>query len=390
MLKKVFIISGTIILTGLILAWGYLLLFDLPESTKQTFANLGLVNTTTERPEAEQDSTPITQLAADSDLQQLTTKQVAGFVYTSNNTGTSTETTPGGTIFYAERGTGYIYKIDLSTNLETQVSGTTIGQTIDATFNPTGTAVVLVTEENGDKEAQLLTLSEDGSTEKLPTKSNNFGWINGVLNYTITNDEGSTAYSRESGISTVRWQLPLREIDVFWRDGGDVVVNKHAPHLRGGMFRVTNSSFEILVEPKYALFGFFDTNSNSLFYTYFDPSKGGSMVSETRNLNTGNVNYISLPAVREKCVALTDSFWCALDQNLLNFSRYMLTNLYRGELQSTDDWWQNKTNNPVETSFAGDLSTRLGYSVDVTDLKNTGNTLLFRNKLDDTLWKYEL
>lgn len=394
MLKKILIISGITALSLLLLAWVYLLLFGVPNVAQQTFTDLGIVSSTEITPVTENTAT---QLAPDTKLQQLTVRPVAGFVYLTEPISTTTASSTVGDIKqilrYVERGTGYVYEIDLNNGTETKVSGLTVSQTVTANFSPDGNQVVLITEDGSLRSTQLLGLVGTSTSKTLPYNATNFGWSNNdILNYTIGSASSTTAYSHESGLAGMKWRIPLTNVDVYWRNLGDIIINKPAPNLKSGIFRVSKNNLIALVPPRYALFGFPNQAGNLIFYSYFD-TQGKEMSSALYNITDGSEYATAITSIPEKCGfdSTNTKIWCGFDEaNAVD--REDINHWYRGEIKHNDNIWVTEVGSPEEAILATTLSSQTGYSIDVTDLKVTRDNqyLIFRNKNNDTLWKYSL
>lgn len=392
MFKKILIASGVIVLLAMLAIWVYLLLFGTPSSLNSTFTNLGLIGTpTTERPIIED----TTQVALTSTIQPLTTRPVAGFVVLKNQISASTtelSIDSRETLRYAERGTGHIYEINLNNGEEKRLSGTTVPQTTKAFFSPDGSKVVLVAKES-PSEAGILNLGATGSTvEDLPSTADNFGWSadSAILGYTTTDSGQSTYYEQEDDSITTKWSLPLTDIVVYKTNDVEIIVNKTAPQLKGGVFMYKDGILNILVEPEYGLFALPNSSGNIVDYTYYNPV---DKIMQSKRLLVDDLQSVStsMPVVPGKCQlsnSTSTPSYCAMSSEwLVNNSRDTLNLWYRGEI-SSPDMIRVLSEDGKSSKVVSLLSREVGFDIDVIDLtvSDNSNKIFFRNKIDDTLW----
>lgn len=400
MLKNILLVSGTLLILLLVAVWAYLLLFGTPSSLNNTFADLGLVAPTTERPLPVVEDPAASQVALDGKLQQLTTRQVAGYIYLTNGTSSATTTTEvfadnDRSLRYAERGTGHIYEINLTTGTETRMSGTTIGQTVEAHFSVDGNKVVLISESEEGRGVQLLSLGGVGNTTSaLPVTAANFNWYeSGTLGYTVSGNGVSSYFELSNGDPVEQWSTPMEDILVYHTQWGEVVVNKPSTNLKSGVFLMQGGEMTILVEPQYGLFASADINNGLVAYSFYE-SDDKKMINRLLNLDTNETVPLAMPAVPGKCSFLANATTlalCATSENFIDLNRDTLNSWYTGELVSTDALWTMKAD-LKGASLETPLSEQAGFVVDVIDLKASqdGQYLFFRNKVNDALWMYKL
>ena len=121
--RPLIITIGIVILLAVISLWVYLLAYGAPQAPREVFTNLGLFNGQIEEgvtPMVEEDA-GISLALSNEPLQQISTRAIAGFGFSSS--------TQGDKIRYAELGTGHIYEIDMVNATELQITLTTFPQT---------------------------------------------------------------------------------------------------------------------------------------------------------------------------------------------------------------------------------------------------------------------
>ena len=385
MFNKALIIFGVTIILLLVGVWIYLFLYGTPKDLGEAFSNFRLESPTEERPEVPIEATNTQIPLTAGTMVQLSTKPAAGFIYLEE----------GSRLRYAERGTGYVFEIDLSTGQEERIQGVTRGKTIAAHFSPEGNAVVLVSEGVGRTEAVLQILGGPGDgVYNLPNNIENVHFLDlDTIRWTVADQTGTRGYEFNRPDQSTRqlWQVPLRDVRVFWQNGSTYVINKPAPRLRGGVYAITNGQLSSLVPAKYALSAVIDPGGELMLLTYFD-TETRAMRSEFLNLNTNETTETTLKAVPEKCAV--DNFsrviWCALSSNFFELDRDTLNRWYRGEFTAEDELWTTSlvTENLGISQFVADNTDQV---IDMTDVTVTSGAefIFFRNKVNDSLWMYK-
>lgn len=393
MLKKILFITGGIILLLLVSTWVYLLLFGTPISQSGLFANFN-ETPATEREVIENTETQ-TQLADSTQLQQLTTRPVAGYIFLKTESATTTDglSIQGGEYLrYLERGTGHIYEIDLDNGIEEKISATTIKQATEAYFNPSGLKVIIVSDSETQRKSQLLSLTDDRSVN-LGTSHRNFQWLDdNTYRHTETNTDNTTSYYENTdGTDSLLWTTPLSSVDVRLFGDESVVINKMAPNLQGGVFFVLPGQLDILVKPEYSLTALPDRSGTQIAYSYYDTQEK-NIQSRLLDIETEQDFALSLLVAPEKCDFSDTSntaIYCAVSDHFVEAERDTLNQWYKGEISVADNLWVMETTQGSAKYFAP-VSDQTGYNVDITDLQVAGQYIFFRNKINDTLWKYQL
>lgn len=388
-MKRPLIITIGIFIILLVLGlWVYLLAFGAPKETSEVFTNLGVI------PESERgtDITDVQSLDTDAtvlaltgtELQQLTTRAVAGFTVAS-----STENI----LRYVERGTGHVYEINIDESTEKQISLLTIPQTVEAIFSPSGNAVAFTTYEGQKKIVSVGTLPEEGSEmilKKVSLGVENITFKNdNVLYYTRNEDNKTVGYSlnisnlSESELFTTR----ITDIEVFWGADFNTIYIQTRPtqYLEGYLYSISKNILTPVTNPLYGLTTFIKDT------TIITSMVVGDTYSSAW-LHDGESIEQGILMLKEKCIfadETNENVWCAAPLEIPNAS--YVENWYKGVQISKDYLWY--TNLATKSStLVGDLSKLSGKTIDVFDMKigNDKTTLFFTNKTDQTLWQYRL
>lgn len=394
MLKKSLIIIGIVIVLLLAAFWIYLLLFGTPQNAEDFFSNLGFAPATSDRPELKESETSIeeTQLSiAGEGLSQLTTRPIAGSVLI--------ETGDAKYLRYAEKGTGHVYEIDLQNGVENRLSGKTVAGASWAKFSPEGSAVALTADKAGELQTQVYVIPKSADSEalsrNLPPDSRNLSIISSSsVFYTLVDQGETTAYQYDigSGSVTELWRLPLSDINVFLTDTGTYyIVNKPAPSLRGAIYSVLNGRLEPLSEQLPAYTGKPNQAGTHYLETYYD-NESGQMVSYVTDVLTGDKLPLRIVALPEKCAFVTEAtdLWCgAMVPNTDNTKPQLLRDWHSGLLTSNDMLWKNNLQEGYALLAVNFLES-LGFIIDIVEpsISQDGTVMIFKNKLNDTLWLY--
>lgn len=383
MQKKILIIIGATVIVLMLGGWLYLFLFGTPDNISQSLNNLRSPSTPYEQPIV---GTPETTINVDSkNLAQLSTKSVAGFVLPSTNQNS---------VRYAEKGTGHIYEINLLNGTEERLSGTTVVNTTEAYFSLDGEEVILVSDDGTNRKVTWKAVANSTDSASLPVNSYDFSWnADKILRYTVKNTGSTIAYEDDGSTSEELWQVPLSDIRVFFTNDGDYISNNPSSGLSGGLFKVENSKLVSIVPMGYTFTAVVDPVGQYFLYRYYDNDLR-SVTAKVKNTSTNENISTALSSIPEKCAFDPNRpfIWCASSFSLLSPDRTFLNRWYRGEVSSPDSLWVASYSDLGISTFVIDLSEEAGFDVDVVDMtiSEDGNTILFRNKINDALWMYKL
>ncbi len=391
MLKQILITIGIIIILIVFSVWVYLLIFGTPESTNDVFTDLGL----TEQPDRTPPATPITSddtnLMIANGLQQLTTRPIAGFI---GMTGSSSNL-----VRYVEQGTGHIYQIDLDTQTESRLTGTTIPRTQRAVFSPDGTHVALTAAASNITSTFVGTIQPEESAvvgDDLPPGSENvILYDSGVVGYTLNLGDTSNGYLSNLINGTVEaiFSVSLTNYHMLWGDtatSSHYLTTKPARSLLGYTYLVNGT--DLLPTPLTGYGLSVERQADQFLVARYD---NGSYEAWQYNQASGTEKTVATLMLPEKCDLTAQRTVCAapFEFNDVALRDQYPDPWYRGEIKSQDVLWDIQTNsNQPDTTTASvlvDLQTESGRTIDVTDLAVIDTRILFRNRIDNTLWLYE-
>lgn len=386
--RPLIITIGITILLIVLGVWLYIFLFGTPEDTGEVFANLGFTPTSQPTTITPPEDSPTLDTLVDTStgsLRQLTTRSVAGFM--------STTTAAGKTIRYAERGTGYVFEIDLSTGVETLISRTTIPQVANAVFSNDATHVAFTSYIGYVANVYVGVIENNGiaGINLEPGASNLAFTNNNEVLYTIVRNGVTTGY-RQNLVTETRveqFTFNFTNLDVAWGDGQSAtyITTKPASTLEGFMYQIDGDKVVPSVRSGLGLTSF--VGSDAIIATY---RRSSAYQSIAYNLNTNTENTLPVVALKEKCTfdtANPNFIWCAAP--LGDIPAGFVDNWYKGTVQSDDRIWLIDTVNESARLVVSPYDV-LGRTLDITatDADTTGQYLFFKNRTDQTLWLYDL
>lgn len=381
MRRTIFITIGSVILLLIFSVWVYLLLFGAPKEVNEAFTNLGF-GSFTPIEENQESLEQTAQLNLQSgNLSQLTTRPVAGFGFIV--TGSTTEK-----LRYAERGTGYIFEIDLISGVETRVSAKTNLGVTGAYFSTDGNAVALVSETDSGRRVNLEELGDRERSHSLPTTATNLYFSTSTeLRYLTTTSEGSVGYvyNLDEMTTDELFFLPLSDVNILWGSEETLFYNLPSPSLRGGLYRINSNLTSKVGESAFAFSAIAPKSGTGTYLTTeANIEQNGNLKSSIQTgSSTINLPFVALP---EKCALYENNkMWCA--SNALELGRGAQTDWYKGLIRFADLLWQVDVSTG-KTVLLDNITEISGRDVDVIDLQVDRNStyLLFKNKQDNTLW----
>lgn len=390
--KKFFIIGGLAVILLLLGVWVYLLVYGAPASSDDIFANLGTEGEVAEEgagnplPIVEEE--PVVNVAA-SRLRQLTTGPVAGYKEVQVSTATPA------LLYYVEMGTGHVYTINTESGESIRVSATTFPQTLTAEISNNGRHYAFL-GASATKSAPLtvgtLTTSTQSITKSYEGTATDVAFNDQSELYILSRTADSSSavtYNLNSNSSTPLFTLPFLEALVEWGEvssDSHIVYPKPASALEGQLYSVKNGVLNRL-----SVNGLGLTARISGGVILYNEIEGGRLTSHFYDSALEVSDPLDSPVLTEKCAPGPESgmFICAQDR-----SKTTLRNQdtwYTGEISFSDSVWMLDGN-----TFTGELlfdgMEESGRQLDIIKLglNSTREVLYFINKLDNTLWMYEL
>lgn len=394
--KRFLVISGAVLLVGLLIAvWVYVMFIgtprELPEGISFPWGEGGQPAPAPAEPYvAPSESSEGIPNFSTIPLKQLTTRPVIGYREIASSTDASSTQN---LLYYAEAGTGHIYQIDLTTGIETRRSGTTIIEAADAVFSPDGKYVIFRSGYGRSPKTILGTFTPEGLT------TTDLGLS--IDQYTITaantllysqKESVMRAYSRSlpSGTTQSLFTLPFREATILWGSSpsdSHVVFPRPSYLLPGALYEVKGGKMTRLPFEGFGLSAF--RNGSLVVVGYL--AKPEQYVSYLYNTETKwlTVSGSFFPDKCSSSIGDVLNVWCSeiSQTQAVGFPDTWM----RGELILSDKIAGFSVSGEIvyRTDYV-DLEAESGRTIDLTRSQSVryGNGTYFINRLDNTLWRY--
>lgn len=316
-------------------------------------------------------------------LRQLTNRQVVGYnevLYASTTA-----------LYFMESGVGHIYSINLQTGEEKRISATTIPDARQAAFSSDGKYFAVKIGEDTGPNNVLFGKINHGSTTVETTEL-----ANSVTEFQFTK-EGTLLYANLTNTSVigsefdpinetakVLFSTPFREASIVFTDslsGPHYFYPKTSSLLESFVYEILDGKNTRLPADGYALSA--AASSNLLLVTKRNQAQLVSDLYQKEGVVPVRLTRSFIP---EKCLVSTE-LYCAGEKSDLNYNS--TDEWLKGNINFADSLWSVRGDQAVELI---DISAFSGRDVDVTNssLGYESGDWYFKNKLDNTLWIFEL
>jgi len=300
------------------------------------------------------------------------------------------------TVRLAERGTGYIFDVDVRGENEKKLTGTTVVRTAEARFGDNGNSVALrYVKTNNATVATFLgkvTPNPEGGVGDLKGQFLPDNIIDLVfspdgksLAYLLKNSNGSVGFTTKSD-GTSRSQSftsPFSEWLLGWSEAGLNVTTKAASTIPGYMYQVKSGALTKIFGGIEGLTTLASPNGKQILYGIGDE---GTTSLYVRNLSTGDDINLGLTTLPEKCVwgKNNSTVYCGATDAV---PRDAYPNAwYQGTYFFSDSLWRVDT----ETGKTTLLSTTVGLDATQLILDDEERYLVFVDKRDGSLWSLDI
>ncbi|OHB09855.1 MAG: hypothetical protein A3G05_00875 [Candidatus Zambryskibacteria bacterium RIFCSPLOWO2_12_FULL_45_14] len=414
-MKKIIIISITVLLILLVTFFGWYLIVKSPDSSAEAIR--GILPFGTAGDTGQPTTNPSTPLGASdqsttdefgkptASLFRISMEPVAGAVIL--NKGTSTVV-----VRYVDRATGHIYESNLTTLAKTKITNQTLPKIYEAYFRSDGNAVLFRSLQNDSDtvenfslsltppKATLASTSSPQATDGLYTVSATAlrGDINAVavgsgntLFYALRDTKTlvSSAFNG-TGVKTL-FTSPFTDWHLVPVGNNLVIYTKASAYVPGYAYTLNTASRTLtkIIGPLNGLTVRPNASGNRILYSY---TEGSGTKLFANNLQSKDVSEIFPPTLAEKCVWSVKNVgvvFCGAPTSGLGSGEP--DNWYRGATHFSDRIWRFDTNTDIAEVLA-EPKQNLDIDIDVLDLKLSPNEdyLIFINKNDLTLWGLKL
>lgn len=385
--KPLLITTGIVFVVLVASIWIYLLLYGTPSNPDEVYSNLGFEmqsQPTTTTPPQNLDTESSPQINTDTSeipLQQLTTRPVAGFI--------QLDTASSSIVRYVERGTGYIYEIDLASGEESLTTQTTLPQVAEAVFSTDGSQVAMTSYSGYTTTVYVGSADTAGSFSysSLEPGAHSLAFSErGDVLYAISQAGVTRGYAQNLATETRReiFSFDFVNTAVSWGEDYDSIylTTKPARNLPSYIYTINETVLDPILPPVTNLHAFITPNHS---LATFATEAGVRSVAVARD---GVQHTLPLTTIPSKCVAdSTDSngLWCAAPVNIDTIG--FLEDWNKGVEQSDDMIWYIDINRETASLRANpDRLSGRSLDVDYVTHSENGRYLLLRNRTDQTLW----
>ncbi len=303
------------------------------------------------------------------------------------------------TVRFAEKGTGYIYDIDVKGQNEKKISETVIARTAEALFANGGVNVLLryIKTDNTTIASFLGTVTAPANTNAVGTLTGNFLEEN-IPTVTTSPDKKNFLFliPTNTGIAGIsmkgdgsgKKQLFTSSFSEWLLDWGTspMLTSKASSTVPGYAYTVlAGGSLQKVLGNIDGLTTKISPDGKTLLYSV---SGGGSLNLHILTLKTGVDTNTGLTTLPEKCTWNTTStvVYCGVGTAIV--SAEYPDSWYKGVTHFTDSFWKIDTTTKTTT----EINTGEGNNLDVINpsIDPTSQYLIFINKTNGSLWSLQL
>ncbi|KKW19525.1 MAG: hypothetical protein UY63_C0011G0007 [Parcubacteria group bacterium GW2011_GWA2_51_10] len=352
-------------------------------------------------------ATTTAETKAAPDMWQISKTPVAGALFLRNGDRER--------LYFAERGTGYVFEADPETGSIVRLTNRLFPKTYGAAFAARGGVMLLSLDESGNSITFVGAMAEPVATSTkesaTSTKASSSEAPLSISGLSLPDDVSTLAvnpYSRElfilgrvasGGTSGIRssWDGKKR-IKLFsssltnWRpvfldDGRTFITQNAADGVAGFAYEVKSDGTLSAILRNIPGLSFLPKSSSSAHL--WSSSAGGVVSLFARMSGTDSTVELSLRTFADKCVWAPEKapiIYCAVPQET---PRGLLDNWLRGAAHTSDDWWRvNVSTGEVDLVYAA----RANEPLDVLDpmIDAAGKNIAFANTRDNSLWNLRI
>ncbi len=207
-----------------------------------------------------------------------------------------------------------------------------------------------------------------------------------TLNNSGNSSVGTIARADGSNSHTL-FTNPLTSLVVFPSGNDFIAVPKAANSLDGYAFAINSAgTFTPILGPLKGLTVLPSPSGKQLLFSYIDK---GTVTMAVFDRTTGGVTKLPLATMAEKCAWSSDnnSLYCAIPTSL---SGILPDNWYQGATSFTDRIWRIDLLSRNATLVLDPESAKVTVDAVNLTLDPNAHVLVFRNKIDSSLWAYNL
>lgn len=334
-------------------------------------------------------------------LRQLSTAPVAGMGIASSTKDTTT-------VRYIDRGTGYVYEADNTSNEVVKISNTTIPRIYESYANKGARSFVLryLKDQTDIISNFYVELRPTGtSTSQTPFElkgkflSNDISSLavspagDKVFTWNIESGQGVGYVSSFDEKSKVKVATsPLTQLTLDWPETNTVVLNTKSSGVATGYIYTIDTKTGLMKSVVGGVRGLTGKVSRDLSRVIYSASTNNSFSTYILNIKDNKTEGVIFKTLADKCVwsnVRKNEVYCAVPTEIP--ANLYPDDWYKGSVSFTDQIWHLDAITG-EVHLMGDLFRESDQLIDATNLvlDTDDNHIYFTNKKDLTLWVLDL
>jgi|TARA_R110000824_G_scaffold401771_1_gene615827 hypothetical protein len=298
-------------------------------------------------------------------------------------------------IRYVERASGNVYAFRVHDRVLTRIGNKTLPGALEASWLPDGSRVFVrfLSSEGGTEQVSTYALPASGGDGYfLPANLSSVGIVDQntivTLVSNLSGSVASTAALSGTGSKTL-FSSPLSSITLAPAGKNFFATTKASAQVQGYGFLVSGSTggFTKTLGPLSGLSTLPSPNGERVLYSYVYK---GKLFTSVLVLASHTVTALPVATLSEKCAWAPDSLsiYCGVPTAV---SRDLPDSWYQGVESFTDRLWHVDLSTRLAT-LKVDPSTVTGVRIDMQalTLDSESDVVVFTNKVDGSLWAYDL
>ena len=346
-------------------------------------------------------SETVTEGYSEPKLRQLSTTPIAGMAIASSTIDTTT-------VRYIDRGTGYVYEADNTSDVVVKLSNTTIPHIYEA-YGSKGAKTFLLryikdqTDNISNFYAEIRSTGTSTSQTPFELKgkflSTDIRQVavspagDKVFTWNIENGSGVGYISSFDEKTKVKVTTsPITQVTLDWPEINTAVLSTKASGVASGYIYTIDTKTGIMKSVIGGLRGLTGKVSRDLSKVLYSTKTNANFSTSIFNLKSGVTQGVIFKTLADKCVwsnIRKNEVYCAVPTEIP--TALYPDDWYKGSVSFVDQIWHLNTDNG-EVHLMGDLLRESDQLIDATNLvlDPNDNHIYFTNKRDLTLWVLDL
>lgn len=310
--------------------------------------------------------------------------------------GSTTEAVlPDTEVRYIERASGNVYAFLVHDRVLTRIGNKTLPGALEATWLPDGSRAFVryLSSEGGTEQISTYALSANGADGYfLPANLSSLGVIDQSTIFTLlSNANGSVASIAplSGSVSSTLFNSPLSSITLAPLGKDFVATTKAASSIEGYAFLVSGKtgSFSRILGPHTGLSTLPSPKGDRVLFSYVYK---GKLFTSVISMSARTITPLPVTTLAEKCAWSTDgnTIYCGVPTAV---TKDLPDSWYQGVDTFSDRLWKIDLATRLATLIT-DPTTISGVRIDMVSLTLDAldDVVVFTNKIDNSIWAYDL